>query len=85
MVFLFFFFSVFLCRTENSCPVENLKFIVMQEEWRIQMLPIQFLLLTVWPVVDMRLRCKSRGRDYPPQIPQDISKVLELDIVRIKV
>ncbi|XP_030547936.1 uncharacterized protein LOC115753461 isoform X2 [Rhodamnia argentea] len=53
-----------------------------EEEWRIQMLPIQFLLLTVWPVVDMRFRCKSRGRDYPPQIPQDISKVLELDITR---
>ncbi|XP_010029373.2 uncharacterized protein LOC104419414 [Eucalyptus grandis] len=53
-----------------------------EEEWRIQMLPIQFLFLTVRPVIDMRLRCKSRGRDYPPQIPQDVSKVLELDITR---
>ncbi|KAK3212522.1 hypothetical protein Dsin_017228 [Dipteronia sinensis] len=52
-----------------------------QEEWRIQMLPIEFLFLTVWPVVDMRLRCK-RGRDYPPQVPLDITKVLELDITR---
>ncbi|KAF8012888.1 hypothetical protein BT93_I0910 [Corymbia citriodora subsp. variegata] len=53
-----------------------------EEEWRIQMLPIQFLFLTVWPVIDMRLRCKSRGRDYLPQVPQDVSKVLELDITR---
>lgn len=45
------------------------------------MLPIQFLFLTVWPVVDMKLKCKSRGEDYPPGVPQDITKVLELDIV----
>lgn len=45
------------------------------------MLPIQFLFLTVWPQIDMRLRCKSKGKDYPPGIPWDISKVLELDIV----
>lgn len=80
-----FSFFIFLCRTECSCPVQNLKLIVMQDEWRIQMLPIKFLFLAVWPVIDMRLRCKSTGRDYPPQIPQDVSKVLELDIVRIKV
>ncbi|PHT89626.1 hypothetical protein T459_04739 [Capsicum annuum] len=53
-----------------------------QEEWRIHMLPIEFLLITVWPVIDMRLRCKSKGIDYPPGIPPDVSKVLELDIIR---
>ncbi|XP_050226573.1 uncharacterized protein LOC126676418 [Mercurialis annua] len=53
-----------------------------QEEWRIQMLPISFLFLTVWPVVDMRLRCKSGGKDYPSQVPIKINKVLELDIIR---
>ncbi|XP_021297697.1 uncharacterized protein LOC110426729 isoform X3 [Herrania umbratica] len=53
-----------------------------QDEWRIKMLPLQLLILTVWPVVDLRLRCKSRGRDYPPEVPRDITKVLELDITR---
>ncbi|XWS44338.1 hypothetical protein CRYUN_Cryun15aG0036600 [Craigia yunnanensis] len=53
-----------------------------QDEWRIQMLPLKLLVLTVWPVVDLRLRCKSRGRDYPPEVPRDITKVLELDITR---
>ncbi|KAK2655661.1 hypothetical protein Ddye_008713 [Dipteronia dyeriana] len=53
-----------------------------QEEWRIQMLPIEFLFLTARPVVDMRLRCKRGGRDYPPQVPLDITKVLELDVTR---
>eukprot|EP00257_Ricinus_communis_P027613 XP_025015027.1 uncharacterized protein LOC8283427 [Ricinus communis] len=53
-----------------------------KEEWRIQMLPINFLFLTVWPVVDMRLKCKSGGKDYPPEVPRNITKVLELEITR---
>ncbi|TYH64218.1 hypothetical protein ES332_D07G251100v1, partial [Gossypium tomentosum] len=53
-----------------------------QDEWRIRMLPLQLLVLNVWPVVDLRLRCKSGGRDYPPEVPHDITKVLELDITR---
>ncbi|OIT06475.1 PREDICTED: uncharacterized protein LOC109211542 [Nicotiana attenuata] len=53
-----------------------------EEEWRIHMLPIEFLFITVWPVIDMRLRCKSKGVEYPPGIPHDVSKVLELDIIR---
>lgn len=46
------------------------------------MLPIQFLFLTVYPVIDMRLECKSKGKDYPPQVHRDITKVLELSITR---
>lgn len=45
------------------------------------MLPIQFLFLTVWPVIDMRLRCKTGGKDYPPGVPTHTKKVLELGIV----
>lgn len=47
------------------------------------MSPVQFLFLTVLPVVDMRLRYKSEGRDYPDGVPSDITKVLELDIVSL--
>ncbi|KAL0741901.1 hypothetical protein Bca4012_083414 [Brassica carinata] len=53
-----------------------------EEEWRIQMLPIKFLFLTAWPVVDMRIRCKCNGRDYPPDVPLDITKVLELNMMK---
>ncbi|XP_042483422.1 uncharacterized protein LOC122063786 [Macadamia integrifolia] len=53
-----------------------------EEEWRIQMLPINFLFLTVWPVIDMRLRCKSTGEDYPTGIPPHVTRVLELDVMR---
>ncbi|EYU44136.1 hypothetical protein ABFS82_08G025800 [Erythranthe guttata] len=53
-----------------------------EDEWRVHMLPIEFLFLTVSPVIDMRLRCKSSGTEYPPGVPQDISKVLQLDIIR---
>ncbi|CAI0473659.1 unnamed protein product [Linum tenue] len=51
-----------------------------EEVWRIQMLPINFLLLTVWPTVDVRLKCITAGRDYPPQI----TKVMEFQIVSDK-
>lgn len=53
-----------------------------QEVWKIHMLPIDFLLITVWPVIDMRLRCKSKGVEYPPGVPPNVSKVIELDIIR---
>ncbi|XP_072991435.1 uncharacterized protein [Typha latifolia] len=52
------------------------------EEWRIQMLPIQFLLLTAHPVVVMRLRCKSQGKEYPPAVPRHITTVLELQATK---
>ncbi|KAM7465687.1 hypothetical protein LguiB_013249 [Lonicera macranthoides] len=50
------------------------------EEWRIDMLPIQFLFLNARPIIDMRLRCKSKGEDYLAGVPCHISKVLELKI-----
>ncbi|XP_047322680.1 uncharacterized protein LOC124926491 [Impatiens glandulifera] len=53
-----------------------------KDEWRIQMLPIQFLFLTVWPVIDMRLAYKLDGKDYPSGVPTEISRVVELNIVR---
>ncbi|KAM7516756.1 hypothetical protein LguiA_006339 [Lonicera macranthoides] len=52
------------------------------EEWRIDMLPIQFLFLNARPIIDLRLRCKSKGKDYPTGVPCDITKVLELKIIR---
>ncbi|XP_021770853.1 uncharacterized protein LOC110735041 [Chenopodium quinoa] len=55
---------------------------INEGEWRVHMLPIQFFFFTVSPVVDMRLRCITNGKDYPSGIPPVISKVLELDIVR---
>jgi hypothetical protein len=35
--------------------------VTVQGEWRIQMLPLQFLLLTVRPVVVMQLRHRAGG------------------------
>jgi hypothetical protein len=43
--------------------------------------PLQFLFLTVWPIMDMQLTCKSKGKDYPPAVPSEITKVLELETV----
>ncbi|XP_078160742.1 uncharacterized protein LOC144556127 [Carex rostrata] len=49
-----------------------------EDEWRIHMLPLQFLLLTVNPVVVMQICCKSHGNGYPPLVPQDTTSLLEL-------
>lgn len=53
-----------------------------EDEWRIQMLPLEFLFLSVRPVIDIRLRCKSQGKDYPPGVPFHVSRVLELEATR---
>ncbi|XP_077214189.1 uncharacterized protein LOC143849022 isoform X2 [Tasmannia lanceolata] len=52
------------------------------EVWRIKMLPLEFFLLSVRPVIDMQLRCKSKGTDYPPGVPLHVTKVLELQATR---
>uniref|UniRef100_A0A1D1Z118 Uncharacterized protein SYNPCC7002_A1590 n=1 Tax=Anthurium amnicola TaxID=1678845 RepID=A0A1D1Z118_9ARAE len=54
----------------------------MQEEWRVQMLPMQILFASVNPVVVMRLRCKSQGRGYPPEVPTRVTRLLELRATR---
>ncbi|KAL6009068.1 hypothetical protein ACLOJK_022295 [Asimina triloba] len=51
------------------------------EEWRIQMLPLYFLFLSVRPLIDMRLRYKTEGKDYPPRVPLNVTRVLELEVV----
>ncbi|KAL4354383.1 hypothetical protein GQ457_06G033590 [Hibiscus cannabinus] len=53
-----------------------------QDEWRVKMIPFKILALNVWPMVDFRLACKSKGKDYPPDVPQDITTVLELHTIR---
>ncbi|XP_050271649.1 uncharacterized protein LOC126715200 isoform X2 [Quercus robur] len=55
---------------------------VSEDEWRIQLPPLQFLFLTVQPIIDMRLRCKSKGKDYPSAVPCEITKVLELEMTK---
>ncbi|KAL3525906.1 hypothetical protein ACH5RR_014278 [Cinchona calisaya] len=53
-----------------------------EEEWRINMIPVDFLFQTVKPVIDMRIRCKSQGIEYPPGVPDHITKLVELEIIR---
>lgn len=55
---------------------------INEEEWRIRMEPIGFLFLTAWPVVNMRLRCKTNGKEYPPGVPNHTSMVLEFKITK---
>lgn len=72
-------FTIFLRVSE--CVIIRFYVSCLQDVWRVRMLPIEFLFLTAYPVVDMRLRCKSSGIGYPHGIPPEISKVLDLEIV----
>uniref|UniRef100_A0A7N2KZS2 Uncharacterized protein n=1 Tax=Quercus lobata TaxID=97700 RepID=A0A7N2KZS2_QUELO len=60
-------------------PKDVIQDIGLSDGWRIQMPPLQILFLTVWPIMDMRLTCKSNGKEYPPEVPCEITKVLELE------
>ncbi|KAK2419962.1 hypothetical protein P8452_50282 [Trifolium repens] len=53
-----------------------------EDEWRIKMPPIQCLFLRIQPTADIRLRFKSNGEDYPPNIPHHISQILELQLIK---
>ncbi|WJX70546.1 hypothetical protein P8452_54640 [Trifolium repens] len=53
-----------------------------EEEWRIKISPIQCLFLRIQPTADVRLRFKSNGEDYPPNIPHHISQILELQLMK---
>ncbi|KAL9323474.1 hypothetical protein ACSQ67_008331 [Phaseolus vulgaris] len=55
---------------------------INQEEWRINMPPIQCLFVSVKPTADLRLTFKSKGEDYPPHIPNHVTKVLELHFTK---
>lgn len=55
--------------------------VIMQEDWRMKMPAMQVLFLTIYLILYVKLRMKSMGKDYPSHVPQDISKVLEIDIV----
>ncbi|XP_074590474.1 uncharacterized protein LOC141846353 [Curcuma longa] len=52
------------------------------EEWMIEMLPIQFLFASVDPVVVMRLRGRTNGKEYPPSVPHHSTAALELEATR---
>lgn len=53
-----------------------------EEEWRIRMEPIGFLFLSAWPVVNIRLRYKTQGKEYPSGVPTHTTMVLELKITK---
>ncbi|KAF3326359.1 hypothetical protein FCM35_KLT07989 [Carex littledalei] len=53
-----------------------------EEEWKIQMVPIQVLFVSACMVVVMRLRYKTHGKEYPSTVPVDVTSVLELQTTK---
>ncbi|CAH9092525.1 unnamed protein product [Cuscuta epithymum] len=66
-----------ICPNEKRKPEQ-----ISEEEWRIYMAPVEFLFLSVSPVVNMRMRCKAKGMGYPSGIPPNTSKLLELKAMK---
>jgi hypothetical protein len=53
----------------------------LQEEWSVQLLPIQFLFLSASPVIIMRFVSKSGGKEYPPNVPVKATSLLLMEVV----
>lgn len=52
------------------------------EEWRIYMLPLEFLFLSVNPVVDMRIVVQPPGRGLPIVVSKSVDRVLTLEATK---
>ncbi|KAJ7971012.1 DUF1997 family protein [Quillaja saponaria] len=53
-----------------------------EDEWKIYQHPIQFFFTKVQPIVYVRLRCKSNGENLSPEVPNDITKLLQFDLTK---
>jgi len=54
------------------------------EEWSVQLLPIQFLFLSASPVIVMRFVRKSGGKEYPPNVPIHATSLLLMEVTDYK-
>lgn len=66
------------------CEAKREFFFFLQEEWSVQLLPIQFLFLSASPVIVMRFVSKSGGKEYPPHVPVKATSLLLMEVVTIR-
>lgn len=57
---------------------------INDEEWSVQLLPIQFLFLSASPVIVMRFVSKSGGKEYPPNVPVHATSLLLMEVTDYK-
>ncbi|CAM0871466.1 unnamed protein product [Alopecurus aequalis] len=50
------------------------------EEWSVQLIPIQFLFLSACPVIAIRFVSKSGGKGYPPHVPVTATSLLLMEV-----
>ncbi|KAK7266456.1 hypothetical protein RIF29_19100 [Crotalaria pallida] len=53
-----------------------------EEEWRLKLPPIQSIFFNIQPTADVKLTFKSNGVDYPQDIPNHITQILEIHFTR---
>uniref|UniRef100_A0A0D3FEA8 DUF1997 domain-containing protein n=2 Tax=Oryza TaxID=4527 RepID=A0A0D3FEA8_9ORYZ len=66
------------------CEDKREFFFFLQEEWSVQLLPIQFLFLSASPVIVMRFVSKSGGKEYPPHVPVKATSLLLMEVTDYK-
>ncbi|VAI09284.1 unnamed protein product [Triticum turgidum subsp. durum] len=54
------------------------------EEWRVQLVPIQFLFLSACPVIAVRFVSRSGGVGYPPHVPVHATSLLLMEVTDYK-
>ncbi|KAE8787098.1 hypothetical protein D1007_38975 [Hordeum vulgare] len=50
------------------------------EEWSVQLVPIQFLFLSACPVIAVRFVSRSGGKGYPPHVPVHATSLLLMEV-----
>ncbi|XP_020148199.1 uncharacterized protein [Aegilops tauschii subsp. strangulata] len=54
------------------------------EEWSVQLVPIQFLFLSACPVIAVRFVSRSGGEGYPPHVPVHATSLLLMEVTDYK-
>ncbi|KAG8073613.1 hypothetical protein GUJ93_ZPchr0006g40687 [Zizania palustris] len=71
--------------TDTTEPPESQASTEKTEEWSVHLLPVQFLFLSVSPVIVMRIVSKSNGKEYPPHVPVKASSLLLMEVLALTV
>ncbi|KAF1877428.1 hypothetical protein Lal_00040143 [Lupinus albus] len=59
-------------------PMEQLN----EEEWKVNMTPVEALFLTCQPVIYLAATCISDAQNYPPEVSKNVTNLFEVQITK---
>ncbi|XP_037419671.1 uncharacterized protein LOC119284628 [Triticum dicoccoides] len=65
-------------------PDERKRTKLNDEEWSVQLVPIQFMFLSACPVIAVRFVSRSGGEGYPPHVPVHATSLLLMEVTDYK-